>query len=163
MRALSSPRLRQPPHPSNGLGPPDQENLSLCLSLVRDPTILGRAKGGGGYGLPPEYCRKRPPEPLVARAIRNAIRANRFARIIRNRNPYFYSASDRFAQMTRISDSRESPDSRESCESIRANHATKPQSNESYERENRTISTVLWVHNKLPQSTVKVALPSNER
>ena len=27
--------------------------------------------------------------------------------------------------MTRISDSRESPDSRESCESIRANHATK--------------------------------------
>ena len=62
---------------------------------------------------------------LVARAIRNAIRANRFARIIRNWNPYFYSASGRFAQMTRISDSRESPDSRESCESIRANHATK--------------------------------------
>ena len=62
---------------------------------------------------------------LVARAIRNAIRANRFARIIRNRNPYFYSASGRFAQITRISDSRESPDSRESCESIRANHATK--------------------------------------
>ena len=28
-------------------------------------------------------------------------------------------------QITRISDSRESPDSRESCESIRANHATK--------------------------------------
>ena len=27
--------------------------------------------------------------------------------------------------MTRISDSRKSPDSRESCESIRANHATK--------------------------------------
>ena len=62
---------------------------------------------------------------LVARAIRNAIRANRFVRIIRNRNPYFYSASGRFAQMTPISDSRESPDSRESCESIRANHATK--------------------------------------
>ena len=34
---------------------------------------------------------------LVARAIRNAIRANRFARIIRNWNPYFYSASGRFA------------------------------------------------------------------
>ena len=62
---------------------------------------------------------------LVARAIRNAIRANRFARIIRNWNPYFYSASGRFARSTRISDSRESPDSRESCESIRANHATK--------------------------------------
>ena len=62
---------------------------------------------------------------LVARAIRNAIRADRFARIIRNRNPYFYSASGRFARITRISDSRESPDSRESCESIRANHATK--------------------------------------
>ena len=62
---------------------------------------------------------------LVARAIRNAIRANRFARIIRNWNPYFYSASGRFARITRISDSRESPDSRESCESIRANHATK--------------------------------------
>ena len=64
---------------------------------------------------------------LVARAIRNAIRANRFARIIdiRNRSPYFYSASGRFAQITRNSDSRESPDSRESCESIRANHATK--------------------------------------
>ena len=56
---------------------------------------------------------------LVARAIRNAIRANRFARIIRNRNPYFYSASGRFARITRISDSRESPDS------IHANHATK--------------------------------------
>ena len=62
---------------------------------------------------------------LVARAIRNAIRANRFARIIRNSNPYFYSASGRFARITRISDSRESPDSRESCESICANHATK--------------------------------------
>ena len=37
--------------------------------------------------------------------------------------------------------------------------------NESYERENpwnRTISTVLWVHKKLPQSTVKLVLPSNE-
>ena len=45
---------------------------------------------------------------LVARAIRNAIRANRFARIIRNWNPYFYSASGRFAQITRISDLRES-------------------------------------------------------
>ena len=41
---------------------------------------------------------------LVARVIRNAIRAT---------------------QITRISDSRESPDSRESCESNRANHATK--------------------------------------
>ena len=62
---------------------------------------------------------------LVARAIRNAIGANRFARIICNQNPYFYSASGRFARITRISDSRESLDSRESCESIRANHATK--------------------------------------
>ena len=64
---------------------------------------------------------------LVARAIRNAIRAYRFARIIRNWNPYFCSASGRFARITRfgISDSRESPDSRESCESIRANHAAK--------------------------------------
>ena len=43
--------------------------------------------------------------------------ATRFARIIRNRNPYFYSVSGRFARITRISDSRESPDSRESCES----------------------------------------------
>ena len=63
---------------------------------------------------------------LVARAIRNAIRANRFARIIRNWHPYFSSASGRFARITRISDSRESPDSRESCESIRTNHATTP-------------------------------------
>ena len=63
---------------------------------------------------------------LVARAIRNAIRANRFARIIRNCNPHFDSTSGRFARITRISDSRESPDSRESCEfPIRANHATK--------------------------------------
>ena len=62
---------------------------------------------------------------LVARAIRNAIRANRFARIIRTWNPCFYSVSGRFARITRISDSRESPDSHESCESIRANHATK--------------------------------------
>ena len=56
---------------------------------------------------------------------RESIRANRFARIIRNFNPYFYSASGRFARITRISDSRESPASRESCKSIRANHATK--------------------------------------
>ena len=62
---------------------------------------------------------------LVARAIRNAIRANRFARIIRNWNPNFYSASGQFARITQVSDSRESPDSRESCESIRANRATK--------------------------------------
>ena len=68
-------------------------------------------------------CNKKSPD-LVARAIRNAICANRFARIIRNWNPYFYSASGRFARITRISGSRESPDSRESCESIRANHAT---------------------------------------
>ena len=45
---------------------------------------------------------------LVARAIRNAIRANRFARIIRDCNPGFYSASGRFARITQISDSRES-------------------------------------------------------
>ena len=36
--------------------------------------------------------------------------------------PFFYSTSGRFARFTRIFDSRESP---ESCESIRANHATK--------------------------------------
>ena len=66
------------------------------------------------------------PFTLVARAIRNAIRANRFARIIRNWDPNFYSASGRFTWITQISDSRESPDSCESCESIRANHATKP-------------------------------------
>ena len=46
----------------------------------------------------------------------------RFARIIRNWHPYFHSASGRFAWITRISDSRESPDS---CESIRTNRATK--------------------------------------
>ena len=51
---------------------------------------------------------------------RESIRANHS-----QLNPYFYSASGRFARITRISDSRESPDSRESCESIRANHATK--------------------------------------
>ena len=34
---------------------------------------------------------QRKPENLVAGAIRNAIRANRFARIIRDWNPYFYS------------------------------------------------------------------------
>ena len=62
---------------------------------------------------------------LVAQAIRNAIRANRFARVIRNSNPYFHSASGRFARIARISDSRESPDSRELCESTRPNHATK--------------------------------------
>ena len=62
---------------------------------------------------------------LVARAIRNTIRANRFARIICYWNPYVYSASGRSARTTRISDLRESPDSCESCESICANHATK--------------------------------------
>ena len=45
---------------------------------------------------------------LVARAIHNAIRTNRLVRIIRNSNPYFYSASGRFARITRISESRES-------------------------------------------------------
>ena len=51
---------------------------------------------------------------------RESIRANHS-----QSKPLFYSASSRFAQITRISDSRESGDSRESCESIRANHATK--------------------------------------
>ena len=51
-------------------------------------------------------------ELLVARVIRDAIHANRLVRIIRNWNPNFYSASGRFARITRISDSRESPDAR---------------------------------------------------
>ena len=55
---------------------------------------------------------------LVAWAIRNAIRANRFARSIRNWNPFFYSTSSRFARITQISDSRESLEF-----PIRANHA----------------------------------------
>ena len=49
----------------------------------------------------------------------------RFARIIRNSKPYFYTASGWLARIIRISDSRGSPDSRESCKSIRVNHATK--------------------------------------
>ena len=78
---------------------------------------IGRLSwGGGGLFLCPN---------LVAWAIRNTIRANGFARIIRNSNPYFYSASGRFARIIRISDSRESPDSRELCESIRADHAAR--------------------------------------
>ena len=44
---------------------------------------------------------------LLAR-VRNAIRANRLARIIRNSSPYFYSASARLGRIIRISDSRES-------------------------------------------------------
>ena len=40
---------------------------------------------------------------LVARSIRKVIRANRFARIIRNWNPYFYRASGRFARITPLS------------------------------------------------------------
>ena len=52
---------------------------------------------------------------------RESIRANRVA----IETPVFIAPSGRFARITRISDSRESPDSRESCESIRANHATK--------------------------------------
>ena len=48
-----------------------------------------------------------------------------FARIIRDWNPNFYSTSGRFAWITRIFDSRKSPDSRESCEPIHASHATK--------------------------------------
>ena len=51
---------------------------------------------------------------------RESIRANHS-----HLNPLFYSVSCRFARITPISDSRESPDSRESCESIRANLATK--------------------------------------
>ena len=51
---------------------------------------------------------------LVARAIRNAIRANRFARIIRNWKPLFFIVrqADSHASLE-FSDSRESPDSRE--------------------------------------------------
>ena len=86
-------------------------SVTVCAEIITE-LILERA---GSIAL----------KTLVAHAIRNAIRANRFARIIRNWNPYLYSASGRFARITRISDSRESPDSRESCESIRANHATK--------------------------------------
>ena len=61
--------------------------------------------------------------------------ATRFARID-SRESFaietliFYSASGRLAQITRICDSRESPDSRESCELIRANHATKRSSSD---------------------------------
>ena len=51
---------------------------------------------------------------------RESIRANHS-----HLKTYFYSASGRFARITRTLDSRESPDSRESCESIRVNHATK--------------------------------------
>ena len=58
-----------------------------------------------------EKATKKRQSTLAARAIRNAIRANRFARIIRNWHPYFYRASGRFARITRISD-----DSRESCD-----------------------------------------------
>ena len=54
------------------------------------------------------------------RDLRESIRANHS-----QLKPLFYSVSGLFARITRISDSRESPNSRESCESIRANHATK--------------------------------------
>ena len=43
-----------------------------------------------------EMFTRQSPQNLVARAIR----ANRFARIIRNCNPYFYSVSGRFAPIT---------------------------------------------------------------
>ena len=62
---------------------------------------------------------------LVARAIRNAIRANRFARIISQLKPLFLQRVRPIRANHSNSDSRESGDSRESCESIRANHATK--------------------------------------
>ena len=65
---------------------------------------------------------------------------------IRNWNPYFYSASGRFAWITWISDSHESPDSRESCESIRANHATKLQQAQGPRCPNRkTLSQRWWI------------------
>ena len=56
---------------------------------------------------------------------RESIRANHS-----QMKPQFFIARqadspERFARITRISDSHESPDSRESCESIRAKHATK--------------------------------------
>ena len=106
--------------------------LRLTLPSLNLFCTLSASYGGAQHLGAPKNAKElffsEPPKRgrnLVARAIRNAIRANRFARIIRNRNPYFYSASGRFAGITRISDSRESPDSHESCESIRANHATK--------------------------------------
>ena len=50
-----------------------------------------------------KFCgRQKLVRKLVARAIRNAIHANRFARIIRNWTPYFYRLSGRFARITRI-------------------------------------------------------------
>ena len=101
--------------------PGDFPGTSLTVDFIR------RESSGGVEWLGVWNCNFSGSEfsNLVARAIRNAVRANRFARIIRNRNPYFYSASGRFARITGISDSRESLDSRELCESIRANHATK--------------------------------------
>ena len=66
----------------------------------------------------------------MARAIRNAIRANRFAQIIRNWNPYFYSASGRHSHEWFA---------RQLCELIRANHATKGVSD-------RVSHGVVWTH-----------------
>ena len=86
-----------------------------------------RSKGGlpgprRGFSVPSGSLSPRTAASLVARAIRNVIRANRFARIIRNWNPYLYNANRlirpnhsnfRFARITRFArivriDSRES-------------------------------------------------------
>ena len=78
--------------------------------------------------------------------LRKSIRANH-SRL----KPLFYSASGRFARITRISDSRESPYSRESCASIRANHATKRLKDFSVSsafliQGLQLIDTFLWTH-----------------
>ena len=56
----------------------------------------------------------------------------------------FFSASGRFARIIRISDSRESPDSRGSCEfPIRANHATECWTSAGYPAPKLTIWAAL--------------------
>ena len=86
------------------------------FSVLEASRTISRTRKNNNNGLSNEkvHCRKVSAtfsrslkcRNLVARAIRNAIRANRFARIIRNWNPYFYSTSGRFARITRISDIR---------------------------------------------------------
>ena len=82
----------------------------------------------------------------MARAIRNAIRANRFARID-SRESFAIETPIFIARQADSQESLEfpiraiSPDSRESCESIRANHATKAETNR--------ISTMKFAFSKL--------------
>ena len=95
--------------------PPHDVPVKACGTIPNNPPVLSGFLWWGGTLM-----------GLVARATRNAIRANRFAiETFAIETPIFIARQADSQESLEFSDSRESPDTRESCESIRTNHATK--------------------------------------